>query len=141
MWKTYILIRNNLDTLNMTGRFKDLFQNVLSDPGIQSSDVESAFVRLGRGATDEATAGGRRGDTRDRHGRGDSRGDRVRVLRDDHLREGRGWHVAAGSRVVLAWGRSGGLLLARDGVLSISRHFGRSTMILSGLNRGRLSKL
>lgn len=88
----------------MAGRLKYLLQDVLGDPGIQASNVEGALVGLGRGAADEATSGSRRGDTGNRHGRRDGRGDRVRVLRDDHLREGRGRHVTAGSRIVLARG-------------------------------------
>jgi hypothetical protein len=112
----------------VTGSLEYLLQDVLGNSRIQATDVESSLVRLGSCATDEATSRGRGGDTRNRHGRSDRGRDRVGVLGDDHRREGRGRHVAAGSRTVLSGRRSRWGLARRRRVLSI-RHFGRSTIM------------
>ena len=48
---TYILVGNNLDTLDVASRLEDLTQDVLRDAGIQASDIQRALVRLRSCAT------------------------------------------------------------------------------------------
>jgi hypothetical protein len=81
--KTYVLVRDDLDILNMTRGLKNLTQNFLGHSLVQSANVEGALVRLRGGATEATCAGGRH-DTSlvRRSGRGDSSRDRVGVLRD-----------------------------------------------------------
>lgn len=73
---TYVLVRDDLDVLHVSGGFKDLPQDLLSDSGVQPTNVKSSFVRF-RGGAPDGTAGA--------HGGGDAVGldrERVVVLRD-----------------------------------------------------------
>ena len=84
--KTHVLIRDDLNALNMASGLKDLAQHILRDAGVQSSHVQRPLVRF-RGCT--ASIGGSAGGRHDAalvsastHGRGDGRRDGVVVLRD-----------------------------------------------------------
>lgn len=108
--KTYtnVLVRNDLDTLDMAGGLKDLTQDILGDPGVQAAHVQGSLVGLGGSATGDvagASAGGRHDVCA--HGRADGGGDGVRVLGNDDRRERWGRHVLlglAGSAAIVAGG-------------------------------------
>ena len=81
---TYVLVRNDLDILNMACRLEDLTQDIFGHALVQSANVESTFVGLRCGAT-KGGGGGRGHQTAvisGGHGRGDGSRDRVRVLRN-----------------------------------------------------------
>ena len=95
VFSTYILVRDNLNILNMTSGLEDLAQDILSDSLIQSTDIERSLVRLGRGSSEAGT--GRR-----HHGlvgRGDGAGDRVVVLGDVQRRQVRLAILGSGARL------------------------------------------
>ena len=52
----YVFVRNDLNTLDMTRSFEDLFQDILSDARIESPDIKSSLVRLGGRTTNEPAA-------------------------------------------------------------------------------------
>lgn len=89
--KTHVLVWNNFDAQDMAGSFEDLLQNILRDPGVETTNVEGSLVWLRSGPTHKSTAGG--GHHAARHRRGDRRGNRIGVLRDHHWRTRRWWHV------------------------------------------------
>lgn len=89
---TYILIGNDLDADHVARGLKNLFKNILRHSWVQSTDVEGSLVGLGGRATNVATSASGRHHVAG-HGRSDGRGDRVRVLRDDHRRSRWGRHV------------------------------------------------
>lgn len=56
---TYVLIRDDLNTLNVSGGLEDLLEHFLCDSGVQTTNVESSLVWL-RGGTARATGATRR---------------------------------------------------------------------------------
>ncbi len=59
---TYILVRNDFDILDMTGGFEDLSKDILCNPRIKTSYIQSAFVRFGSRTSSKATGTARRQD-------------------------------------------------------------------------------
>lgn len=113
------LVRDNLNTLDVASRLEDLAQNVLSDSGIESTNVQGPLVRLRRGAARGVggASGARRRHDASRHGRADGGRDGVRVLRDDNGGERRRRHVLLGVALLAIvarragggrWGRQAG---------------------------------
>ena len=100
---TYILVRNNLDILDMAGGLEDLAQNILRHPRVKSTDVKRPLVRLRRRSTREGTAASGRHDTLVRGCNGSRNG--VRVRRDMKRRRR---HVGRISLAVLARIKAGG---------------------------------
>jgi hypothetical protein len=89
-----ILVRDDLNTLDVTGRLENLTKHVLGDPRIQPTNIQGSFVRFRGGATRDVawSTAGRRHDI-GAHRRANGRRDRVRILRDDDGRK-RWWrHV------------------------------------------------
>lgn len=126
---TYVLVRNDLDVLNMAGRLENLAQDVFCDAGVQASNIQSTLVRLRSSAATERAAAGRRHNAAlvaaSAHRRGDRGRDRVRVLRDVQ----RGRRHVGGVRgsvlaVLVAW--STGVRLGRGRQLTRGR--GRSVV-------------
>ena len=80
---TYILIRDNLDVLNVTGSLEDLTENILCDTLVEAANVQSTLVRFG-GSTSESSSTCRRHQSTliGRKGRGNRSRDRVGILRD-----------------------------------------------------------
>lgn len=109
---TNVLVRNNLNALDVTSGLEDLAQDVLGDSRVQATHIQSSFVRLGSRTTRDipsAAAGGRHDVCA--HGRADGRRDGIRVLRDDDGRQRRGRHVLLGlarSTPIVARGACGG---------------------------------
>ena len=107
-----VLVRNDLDALDVAGGLEDLAQDVLGDARVQASHIQCAFVRLGGGAARDVarpSAGGRHDVCA--HGRADGRRDGIRVLRDDDGCERRRGHVLlrlAGGAAVVARGAGRG---------------------------------
>lgn len=100
---TCILVRNDLDTLNMAGGLEDLAQDVLGDPGVQATHIQGTLVRLRSSATTEGgtAAGGHDAAlvAAATHRGSDCGRDRVGVLRN---MQGRGRHVRRVRASVLA---------------------------------------
>jgi hypothetical protein len=87
--RTYILVGDDLDVLNVTRSLENLTQNFLGHSLVQSTDIESTLVRLRGGATKATCAGGRHNASIvGGSGRSDSSRDRVGVLRDMKRRRG-----------------------------------------------------
>lgn len=57
--RTYVLIRDDLNTLNVSGGLEDLLEHFLCDPRVQTTDVESSLVWFG-GGTARTTGATRR---------------------------------------------------------------------------------
>jgi hypothetical protein len=93
-WRTCSLVGNDLDALDVASGLEDLTQHVLSDSGVQSTNIQRALVRLRGSATrNVARLAAGRGHGVGAHGRADGGRDRVVVLRDDDRGERRGRHV------------------------------------------------
>lgn len=91
--KTYILVRDDLDVLNMACSLENLTQDFLSHSLVQSANVEGTLVGLRGGATEATCAGGRHDASLvGGSGRSDSGRDRVGVLRD--MKRWRGHRLA-----------------------------------------------
>lgn len=80
---TYILVRDNLDILNVTSRLEDLAQDILGDSLVQSTNIERSLIRFGRSSSEAGTGRRHHGPV----GRGDGAGDRVVVLGDVQRRQ------------------------------------------------------
>lgn len=110
--KTYILVWNDLHTDDMPSGLKDLAQNILGDPWIQSSHIKRPLVGFRGGTTDltKSTSARRGKNTPSSHGGADSRRDRIVVLGDDDGCQRRRGHVslAIALSAIKAWrtGRS-----------------------------------
>jgi len=90
--RTYVLVRNDFDILNMAGGLENLPEHILCNTWIKPSDIQRALVRFWGSTTHEAaSAAWRHHPTR--HWRCDGSRDRVRVLRDDDGRQRRRRHV------------------------------------------------
>lgn len=76
----------------MARGFEDLFEDILSHPGVQTTDVESSLVRLRGRPAHKPTRAGRRHHVPG-HRRGDGGRDRVGILRNHHGRARRRRHV------------------------------------------------
>jgi hypothetical protein len=57
--ETYVLIRDDLNTLNVSSGLEDLFEDFLGDSGVQTANVESSLVGL-RSGTARTTGTARR---------------------------------------------------------------------------------
>lgn len=107
--RTHVLIRNDLNADNVSSSLKNLFQDILSDPGVQTANIKSSLVWLW-GSPAHVPAGAGWGHHVSRHRRGDRRGNRIGILRD-HNRRARGRRhmgrigltVALSPVVLLAW--------------------------------------
>lgn len=103
---TYVLVRDDLDVLDVTSGLEDLAQDILRDAGIKAADIQGALVGLGGGATRERAPTGRGHDLVAAHGRGDGSRNRVGVGRNVQRR---GRHVSVRApilRRVIVTGRS-----------------------------------
>jgi hypothetical protein len=110
---TYILIRNDFDVLDMPRSFKDLPENILRDPRVQSPNIQRTLVRFWRGSADKPTSTSRRHNSATtRHGRGDSCRDRVGVLRNDHGSKRRWRHMRRVALVAIALARCRSIIVA-----------------------------
>jgi hypothetical protein len=119
--ETHVLIRDDLDTDDMSSSFEDLLQYILRDPRVEATNVESPFVWF-RGCTTHISASASWGHHIPRHRRGDSGRDRVGVLRDNHGRSGRRWHVGG---IGLAISLGCIVLLVRGSSRRLRRRMGR----------------
>jgi hypothetical protein len=97
-WGAGGLVRDNLNTLDVASRLENLAQDVLSDSGVESTNIQGPLVGLGRSAARGVgrAASARRGHDPSRHWRADGSRDWVRVLRDDDWRERGRRHVLLG---------------------------------------------
>jgi hypothetical protein len=81
-----ILVRDDLDVLNVTRSLKDLTEDILGDTGIKSANIESPLIRLGRGTAGKWAGATRRHQaafvTSASHRRSDSGRDGICILRD-----------------------------------------------------------
>lgn len=103
---TYILVRDNLDVLDVTSRLKDLSQNILRHTLIEATDVERPLVRFGSRSTKAGSRGENTASILRGPGRGDGGRDRIVVLRNVQRRRGNGLAVlpaieACGTRIWL----------------------------------------
>ena len=57
---TYVLVRDDLDVLHVSSGLKDLSQDFLGDPRVQSTNVQGSLVGL-RGGAPDGTASAHRG--------------------------------------------------------------------------------
>ena len=97
--RTHILVRNDLHAEHVACGFKDLLQDVLSHPWIQSTHVESSLVRFGGGSAHIASSACRRHHIASGHG-GHGGRYRIGILGNDHRgTRGRG-HVRWGALAV-----------------------------------------
>lgn len=122
----YILIGNDFDTLNVAGCLENLTQNLLSDPLVKTSDIESSLVRLRSCTTSKASTARGQSLSRPGHGRGYGSRNGVRVLGD---MERRGRHVGGVRLVALSVFIPGGAALGRWGKL---RSVGVGTRVSHG---------
>lgn len=90
--KGYILVGDDLHTLDMTGGLEDLLQDILGHPWIKSSNVQSSLVWLGGGPAYISTSTGRGHHVPGHRGR-DSGWNRIGVLWNHNRRTRRGWHM------------------------------------------------
>lgn len=132
----HILVWDNLDVLDMARGLKDLTQHVLSDPLIQSANVEGPLVGLRRSSSEAGGWGENSTAVDARSGRGDGRRDWVRVLRNMEGRRGEvSWVALAvlggrGAHARLRRGRNGASVShCRDYEDSLER-------IVSGTRKG-----
>lgn len=104
------LVRDDLNALDVASGLEDLTENIFGHTRVESTNVQSPFVRL-RGGTARSVAGassaGRRHDST-RHGRADSSRDGVRVLRDDDRSEGGRRHVLSVALLAIVARRTSG---------------------------------
>ena len=117
---TYVLIRNDLDADDMASSLKDLFQDILGDARVKTTNVQGPLVWFrGSPAYETTGAGGRHHISGHRRGNGGRDG--VGVLGNHHGRAGRRWHVGrigltiALGRIVLLVGGSSRVLGRREG--------------------------
>ena len=59
MIETHVLIRDDLNTLNVSSGLEDLLEHLLGDSGVKTTDVESSLVWL-RSSTARAAGAARR---------------------------------------------------------------------------------
>jgi hypothetical protein len=102
----YILVRNDLDILDMSSCLEDLPENILRHALVKAADVERPLVGLRRRSTDAAGRGEDTADVLRSSRRGDGGRDRVVVLRNVQRRRGNSLAVlpaveARGTRIWL----------------------------------------
>ena len=95
---TYVLVRDDLDILNVTSSFEDLTQNILSDARVQTTNIQGSLVGLRGGAANEGTGTAGGCHIIAGHGRGDSGRNWIGVGRDVQRRRR---HVALVGGAVL----------------------------------------
>jgi len=79
---TYVLVRDDLDILHVSGGLENLPQDLLGDPRVQATHVKGSLVGLRGGAPDGTAGAHRRTKTVEAVGVGHVHGERVVVLRD-----------------------------------------------------------
>jgi hypothetical protein len=79
---TYVLVGDDLDILHVSSSLENLPQDLLSDPGVQATNVKGSLVGLRGGAPDGTAGAHRRTKTVQAVGIGHVHGKRVVVLRD-----------------------------------------------------------
>lgn len=89
---THVLVRDNLDILHMSGSLKDLPQDLLSDPWVQTTHVQGSLVRLRGSAPNGAAGAHRRGHA---VGVGHVPRKRIGVLGDVQAERWLRWHALA----------------------------------------------
>lgn len=137
---TYILVRDNLNALDMTGGLEDLAQDLLGDARVQATNIQRTLVGLGSGTTTERAAAAGRDDAAliaaGAHRRGDGGRDGVSVLRDVKRR---GRHMSRVRASVLA------VLVARGARVGLRgrdlTRGRRRTVVSHGWNDGAMKTL
>ncbi|RXK34165.1 hypothetical protein BBD39_06145 [Arsenophonus endosymbiont of Bemisia tabaci Asia II 3] len=92
---TYVLVRDDLDVLHVSGGLKDLPEDLFGDSGVQATNVQSSFVGFGSGAPDGAAGAHGGGDAVEAVGIRHVHGERVVVLRDVEAERRLGRHTLA----------------------------------------------
>ena len=115
MIQTYVLVGDDLDVLDVARRLKDLAQDILSNPLVESAYIKCSLVGLWGRAASKGGSTGRRHEPAvvTANGRRDGSRDRVVVLGDV---EGWGGHVAL-ARAILAVVLLGGSGVGHGAVL------------------------
>jgi hypothetical protein len=100
-WATHVLIRDDLHILYVTSSLEDLTKNILRNARVESTDVKRPLVRFGSHTAGESTRAvwGHHTALIAGHGGGNSRRDRVRVLRNVQRRRR---HVSRVGLAILA---------------------------------------
>jgi len=79
---TYVLVRDDLDVLHVSSSLKDLPENLLGHPRVQTANVQGSFVGLGSSAPDGAAGAHGRAKAIEAVDIGHVHRERVVVLRD-----------------------------------------------------------